>query len=197
LKFNDYIKNLNRFKRQLPQYFFNLIKQYAAHDVVAQIENRITTTGKAADGLMFSPYSTKPFWTTGRMQKSNRLRNWAIGNPSVKWMTVKYGEKNVHLFQVPGGYKQAREIEGLQTQYKDFEFSGQMWRMFGVKRSATAKDNVRVWIGGRSTRSQKLINKNSKREGKPLIDMSKEEIATMEKVIDNEISKLMKKLNAA
>lgn len=197
MKFEQYIRNFKRFRNQLPQYFFNLLKQYAAHDVVGQIEHRVTTTGVAADGRKFSPYSTKPFWTTGRMGKSDRLRKWAFSNENVKWMTVKYGDKNIHLFQVPGGYKQARQIEGLETSFKNFEFSGQMWRMFGVKRSATSKNNVRVWIGGRTRRSQRLINENSKRENKPIIDMSKKEIDIMEKVVDKEIQRLLQKHGAA
>jgi hypothetical protein len=39
------------------------------------------------------------------------------------WVTVK-GHK---LFELPGGYKQFRELHGRQTGFVDFVFTGRMW----------------------------------------------------------------------
>lgn len=201
MTFEEYIQNFRRFRKELPGYFFDLMKQYAAHDVVAQIENRITTTGKSADGSRFSPYSTKTAYTSGRTVKSNRIWRAMASSKEARrnlnWITIKYGSKAVHLFEVPGGYKQMRQLEGLQVAFKDFEYSGQMWRMFGVKREITTANQISITIGGRTARSQDLFDKNSKREGKPLIDMSQGEITTMNKVVDKEILKLMKRHKAA
>ena len=41
----------------------------------------------------------------------------------LEWVTYK-GRK---LFELPGGYKQFRELHGRQTGFVDFTFTGRMW----------------------------------------------------------------------
>ena len=45
----------------------------------------------------------------------------------LKWVTLQRGGRNIKLFELPGGYKEFRDIHGRQTDHVDFTFTGKMW----------------------------------------------------------------------
>lgn len=57
-------------------------------------------------------------------------------------------------------YKRKRSEKGLQTAYKDYSFTREMWSGFGI----TTRENLKVTLGGKTRASQDKINWNSKRE---------------------------------
>lgn len=201
LTVDQWVANLQRFKKSLAPEIYKILVQYATVDAAALITNRVINKQISDKGTKFSRYSRKPMLTSGNTQKSKRV--WrAMASSRTKrrqlnWVTIKSGGKNVHLFELKGGYSQLRKLEGFSNTYKSFEFTGQMWRGFGVKRKSRTNTGMKVVLGGRTAESQKLIDINSKREGMPIIGLTKQEIQILEKAIDSKVIELLKKFKVA
>jgi len=187
-------KLLDMINRDLPVY----IKETTAHDASAAVALRVQQTGKNYLGNSFKPYSTKPILTSGTTSKGKNV--WrAMGSAETRkrglnWVTIKRQGKNIHLFELKGGYKQLRRLDGLQTAHKDFTYSSIMWNSYGVKRTVNSKGEVVVTIGGKTQDSQDRINWNSKREGVEIINISDQELKKLAKNIDKQIQKYINKV---
>lgn len=87
------------------------VLRLAVIDAAGEVKNRIQQRGIKSDGTAMKPYSTKPLY-----------------RPS-----GKRGEKEKKKY--PGGYKEFRESEGMQTNHRDLTLSGDMfdsWRPLPV-----------------------------------------------------------------
>jgi len=179
--------------RDLP----NELTKIVAHDTVAQIHTRVVDKQVNAKGQRFSRYSTKPTLSSGTTAKSKRVFNALAGSKKKRseldWVTIKRRGKNTHLFVVKGGYREIREIEGFSNENKSFEFTTQMWRGFGVKRTEKSSGRFAVVLGGRNAESQDKIDWNSEREGVDIIDASKQERDHIKRQVEREIEKYIKR----
>lgn len=81
----------------------------------------------------------------------------AIGNRVEETGELASGKKG---FYKSSSYKEKRSKKGLQTSYKDYSFTREMWSGFGV----TKRENLKVTLGGKTRASQDKINWNSKPE---------------------------------
>lgn len=132
----------------------------AASNLYAQIQNRVIQKGETSTGSKFPPYSTrqipKRFWYgKGRNSTANtRIRN-AKGNLS---------------------YSDVRRFSNLQTQHRDFYFTGDMWRGTGVRVQGRFLRSTLVSIGGRSFTALQKLKQNSDREGRNILEPSQAEI---------------------
>jgi hypothetical protein len=88
-------------------------------DVSAVVENRVVSTGKNDIGTPFSPYSTKRAPAYLYLGKSRNNR----GEGAIKQRIKK--KEGV-------SYREFRELNGLNADKKNFEFTGEMWQGFGV-----------------------------------------------------------------
>ena len=187
-------KLLDMINRELPTF----IKETTALNASAYVALRVQQTGKNFRGVPFKPYSTKPMLTSGTTSKGKAIWNQLASNPKARkeldWVTIKRRGKNVHLFELKGGYKEMRRREGLKTGYKDFSFSQVMWNSYGVKRTVNSKGEVIVTIGGKTQDSQDRINWNSKREGVEIINISDQELKILAKQIDQQMQKYINKV---
>ena len=187
-------KLLRTINRELPAY----IKETTAHNAAVFVFNRVHDTGRDFRGVPFKPYSTKPMLTSGTTSKGKNV--WrAMGSAETRkrglnWVTIKRQGRNIHLFELKGGYRQLRRLEGLQTGYKDFSFSSVMWNSYGVKRTVNSKGKVVVTIGGKTQDSQDRIDWNSKREGVEIINISDQELKILAKQIDQQMQKYINKV---
>ena len=190
-RFDQLLKMINRD-------FPTFIQERTAQNAVAAIVDRVQTTGRNHLGNPFKPYSTKPILTSGTTSKSKTIWNQLASSPEARkklnWVTIKRRGKNVHLFELKGGYKEMRKRETLQTGYKDFEFSTMMWRGFGVKRIEKGKGKMVIKIGAKNQETQRKIDGNSKREGVNIIDISDQELKKLAKQIDQQIQKYINKV---
>lgn len=140
----------------------------AGTDLVALISNRVIQRGETADGGTFTPYSTTPVPAFFYFNKS---RNSSANN------TVKQKAKKHESLS----YKDFRAINNLNTSSKNFEFTGEMWKGFGVLSVEKSSAGVIVTIGGTATVTVKGVEKdkmelNSKQEGRSIIKPSKREL---------------------
>ena len=181
-------------RRDLPDY----INQIIAHDAVAMIHNRVVNQQRNYMGGSFSSYSRKPMLTSGRTAKSKRVFNAMASSKArrkeLDWVTIRSGGRNVHLFEIPGGYAQLRQIEGFSNPRKSFEFTGMMWRMFGVKKKTKSANSITVTLGGRTARSQRLIDENSRREGVSIVNISDSELKKLAELVDKPIQRYVNKV---
>lgn len=184
-------------QRELPVF----IQEVIAMNAVSKIHNRVVMTQKNFMGGSFSAYSRKPMLTSGQTEKSKRV--WrAMASSKAKrrqldWVTIRSGGRNVHLFELPGGYAQLRQLEGYSNTRKSFEFTTQMWRGFGVKRIKKSTNEITVTLGGRNIESQNKIDWNSQREGVNIVNISDKELRELAGMVDEEIQRYVNKLGLA
>lgn len=135
----------------------------AGADLVALITQRVVQTGKSSEGSQFSPYSTEELPAFFYFGKSRS------GSAEEK-VRVKAKKKE------PISYKEFRQINNLNTSPKNFEFTGEMWRGFGVLQVQRSNAGATVTIGGRTKASAEKITWHTEREGRSIIAPTKQEI---------------------
>lgn len=146
-------------QNELPNY----AAEVAANDLVALITNRVTIEGKDQNGNSFSSYSTNPIaagklWGKSRTQEAER---------KVRALAKARGALS---------YKEFREINNLKTDKKNFEFTGEMFRKFGVVRNSSGPDGAfTVTMAGLTSEAQMKLDENSEQEGQSIIEASEEE----------------------
>jgi hypothetical protein len=143
------------------------------------IRNRIIESGENADGGKFPPYSTKSMLSGCKNFIQKKSCETYI-NSDPKWVTIKRGDKNYHLFEIPGGYKQYRELNQRQSGFVDFSFSDQMWRNIKVCSSNTEHNKGIVRIGAITDLDKAKLAGNTKRKG-VILKLSKSEIRDLSK----------------
>jgi hypothetical protein len=133
-------------------------------DVSAVVENRVVSTGKNDIGTPFSPYSTKRAPAYLYLGKSRNNR----GEGAIKQRIKK--KEGV-------SYREFRELNGLNADKKNFEFTGEMWQGFGVVSSRKiAAGVIEVTIGAKNARTSALLTKHEKAEGRSIIKPSAAEV---------------------
>ena len=191
LSLDETIRRLKEFRKKLSTDFVKDLGKVVGVDTVSQIEMRVRDRQKKADGQLFSRYSTSPMLTSGTTIKSKRvwqaLASSKTKRRSLDWVTIKKGGKNIHLFELKGGYAQLRKLEGFGNARKSFEFTGEMWRKFGVKKTTMGSGVITFTLGGKTTAAQDKIDWNSEREGVNIIEPGKEEVLFLQ----NQINRLI------
>lgn len=115
----------------------------AGADLAALIKNRVVQTGRNAEGQAFSPYSEKQvpaylyYGKSRSAQGENRVRAKAKKREGVS-------------------YREFRELNNLNTDKKNFEFTGEMWRGVEVQETKQGAVSVIVISGGSQTVRDKL-----------------------------------------
>lgn len=172
---NQQIERIERIERLLKGGLVDVIA-VAGADLCADVANRVINDGKGADGQPFSAYSTKKvpaFWYTGRSLN-------ASGEAKVK-AAAKKGEGV--------SYRDFREFNNRPGSPKNFSFSNEMWRGFGVKSVVFNGSAYVLTIGGKTKDSAEKIGWMTGQEGSSIIAASKEEIERVKRAIQREIEK--------
>ena len=167
-KFDELI---NFVENQLPEF----AKQVLSADLVALVTNRVVQRGEDYTGVRFSAYSVTTvaayrFWGKSRTQAAEKI------------IRAKARAKGAL------SYKEFRGINNLKTDKKNFEFTGEMWKKFGVIRSVVSGSKFTVSIGGTTTASQNKIDDNSQREGLSIIEASDDERDLVSRTTEDWIS---------
>ena len=194
----EFNKRLTAFEksviRKLPDQF---IKAKAGFDIAAIVSERVIQKSVSGDGGHFSAYSTDPMLTSGTTVKSKRVWNEKAGSKAkrrdLKWVTIQKGGKNIRLFELEGGYAELRRLEGFSNRYKNFWFTSEMWRGFGLKQATKSSQGFKLVYGGKTSEAQKKMNWNSEREGKNILDMTTGEETEISNNVSKWIDKMLKK----
>jgi hypothetical protein len=146
----------------------------AGADLCADIADRVINRGERGEGGKFSPYSTKEvpaFWYMGRSLN-------AQGEAKVKAKAkAKEGMS----------YKEFREANNRPTAFKNFSFSQEMWRGFGVKKVEATGGDYTLVIGGQTKESEEKIAWMSGQEKVSIIAPSEEEKRRLIQTLTNKV----------
>lgn len=146
----------------------------AGADLCADVANRVINQGESADGGKFSSYSTNKvpaFWYAGRSLN-------ASGEGKVK-AAAKKGEGI--------SYKEFREFNNRPTAFKNFSFSQEMWRGFGVKKVESGGGVYTLVIGGKTKESEEKIGWMSGQEGGSIIAPNGDELKRLTATLTRKI----------
>lgn len=170
------VTELNAKLNQIEQRLLNLGDEITREGATlcADIADRVINEGKGADGSRFSPYSTNEvpaFWYVGRSLNAG-------GEAKVKAASKK--KQGV-------SYKGFREFNNRPTDKKNFSFSNDMWRGFGVKDVKFSGGIYRLEIGGQNAESQEKIDWMSGQEGRSIIAASRDELSRLNKALTKQV----------
>ena len=156
----------------------------AGEEALSLIRQRVQEEGKDAEGNSFTAYSTKSMLSgcSGFLNKSKCPAANKKKRKELKWVTIARGTPTMRpLFEIPGGYKEFRELNGLQTDHVDFTFSGRMFGNAKVKGDIKVVSNISehnsgvVRIGATTELEKKKLAGNTERRG-PILKLSQSEI---------------------
>lgn len=175
MTFEQYNKNLNGVIRDLQTGAHGEVMLDMALNALTMIKQRVQQKGVDADGQKYKPYSTKPMLIGSKsfIQKSAAaaLLGSAKKRKELEWVTV-----NGHRLAIlPGGYKKFREIQGRQTAYVDFTFTGNMWKDINVISKTTDHQKGVAIIGARNKKYKDVLAGNTARKG-DILDLSHQEL---------------------
>lgn len=155
----------------------NIMAQLAS-DAIALNKKRVVETGKNAEGQSFKPYSTKPMLTGSKnfikQTAAQSLLSTKEKRRNLSWKTIN-GHK---LFELPGGYKQFRELNSRQTKFVDFTMSG---RMMGDIQTASDQAELNSGVAvikPLKTEEKKKLAGNTEKRG-DILALSKSEEAKL------------------
>jgi hypothetical protein len=146
----------------------------AGADLCADIADRVINRGERGNGGRFTPYSTNKvpaFWYFGRSLNQSgeaKIRAAAKRKEGVS-------------------YKDFREANNRPTGFKNFSFSQEMWRGFGVKNVQFSGAIYTLEIGGQNAESQQKIDWMTGQEGVSIISPSKTELERVVRRLENHV----------
>lgn len=195
---DETVRRLTEFRKNLQANLVRDLGKIVGVDIVSEIEMRVRDTQKNWREQNFSRYSTKPMLTSGTTSKSRRVWQAKAGSKAKRraldWVTIKKGGRNIHLFELKGGYVELRRLEGFSNSHKSFEFTGEMWRKFGVKNTKVLDGKIIFVLGGKTTAAQDKIDWNSERERINIIQPSGGEINYLQEKINRLIPSYLAKV---
>jgi len=139
----------------------------SGREMLAEIKARVLKEGKNSDNQKIGDYSTKPIYASkeafvkkgsfqARGKKGDGANMYNVGDRliptprtktnSTKANRVRYGAYTVakpdytprKTMYLPNGYKELREVQGLEVAYIDFKYSGQLVKDYQVKPTENA-----------------------------------------------------------
>lgn len=150
----------------------------AGADLAALIKNRVVQTGRNAEGQAFSPYSEKQvpaylYYGKSRSQQAEqRVRAKAKEREGVS-------------------YREFRNLNNLNTDVKNFEFTGEMWRGVEVQETRQGQVSVIVLAGGSQTVRDKL-RYATEAERINILKPAKEEIKVVQRNLGGWLTRTIK-----
>lgn len=171
------IQKMDDVERLLLQRLSDIV-HVAALDLVQEIADRVIETGQTADGGKFTPYSERP----------------ALAFLYFGESLNQTGEAKVRRAAKEGraiSYKEFRQFNGRPVAFKNFSFSNQMWRSFGVIRVYGSGTIATVEVGMKDEEAAGKLADNNRREGRNIIEPSAAELAKFKSKITAQIAVLI------
>ena len=173
ISFLELSNELNKFAGHIEGSERGNIMIKMASEALALNKLRVTEQGKDSEGSAYKPYSRTPMLAS-RSGMTNSAYNSIAGSKDkragLNWATVK-GHK---LFEIPGGYKQFRELHGRQTGFVDFVFTGRMWNNIKLVSNQAELNSGTAVIKPTEDLQKKKLAGNTERRG-DILALSKNE----------------------
>lgn len=170
---SEKIAQLDNIEARLRGGLSNVVAALGA-DLCADIADRVINKGENFKGGQFSAYSEKEvpaFWYLGRSLNGG-------GEAKVKAAAKK--KEGV-------SYREFREFNNLPGSPKNFSFSNEMWRWFGVKAAQFTGTEYVLLIGGKTKASADKMAWMEGQEGYSIIAPNETELTRLAKAITDKI----------
>lgn len=153
----------------------------AGADAAALVEQRIVERGEKAEGGRLSPYSNKG---APAYLYFGRSRN-ASGEAAVRRKA-----KARELVS----YREFRQLNGLNTNVKNLQFTGEMWQGFGVVSVRPVRPGVVVvTLGGKNARTTTLLGYHNQREATDVTKPSRAEIELITRAMNERLLRIVQR----
>ena len=190
----EFNKNLGSVVTDLQSSFYSKVMPRIGAEALTLIKQRVQETGKMADGGSFPAYSTKPMLVGAKSFPTKEAQNKVFGkqkNKALNWVTIGEGEGAKRLAILQGGYRQWRGIMGVQVNHVDFMVSGRMWANINVISTPSDHSSGMAVIGAKEDRQKQKLAGNTARKG-DILDLSKEELNSIESLYEVDLLKIFK-----
>lgn len=158
-------------------------------DDVALVKRRVINEGKLSDGSSTGGYSEAkvPYWFHGGNEYTKKHADFNIGNKKKELL------KKVGYFT---SYKDWREINNRPTAFKNFSFTGYMWKKVAAMLTNNTATTSTYVVGSPETDVQEIIDFNTAKSG-PFLNQSDEEKELISRLNRQRVLAVMKKHNLA
>ena len=161
------------------------------------IYDRITKTGTNSKGEKYkSPgyggYSTKSM-LSGCKGFVNESKCPAISKEkrkALKWVTIERKGKNYRLYEIPGGYKEFKRLNGYTSEFVDFKFRNDMWPDITIIHDIMAARQGQITISTLHDEQQRKLKWNTAKFGDILM-VNKTEEQKLADYMNEELEKLI------
>jgi hypothetical protein len=126
--------------------------------------------------------------TTGKVDQrgANRKKRWL-------WIKFPKAKKAVPVMVLPGGYKQLRQLNGLQTGFVDLTFSGRMFQNIKLLEPKSKGLTFLAFIGATNLENQQKFFGLSRKYGR-FMDPESDEINVLTQIQANRIGDIIKRV---
>lgn len=176
--------NIDQFARKI-EFIKNELKnnlsdvlRVSGGDVCALVANRVINGGQNNEGDLFTPYSQTK---VPAYFYFNRSRS---GGADKKVRAAAKKKENL-------SYSDFRDINNLPTDKKNFSFTNDMWRHFGVTQVNKTPNGWAISIGGLTTDAANKIAWLSGQENRSIVEPSNKEVEIITNAIASHIKKLL------
>jgi hypothetical protein len=163
-------------------------------EALTRIKLRILKSGVDSEGQQYKPYSTKPMLAgcKGFLDKAKCPAKNKTSRKELKWVTIQRGGKNYKLYEIPGGYKEFRDMNlgPGHSSYVDFFFSGRMWQNIKLVKDRNELNNGIATIRATDSTEQVILNSNANRRTS-ILKLSKSELSDLNNLFTNRVSVLI------
>jgi hypothetical protein len=170
------------------------IMAIVGEEALTRIKLRIFKTGVDAEGQQYKPYSVRPMLAgcKGFLDQTKCPAKNKTSRKELKWVTIQRNGKNYHLYQIPGGYKEFRDMNlgPGHSSFVDFFFSGRMWQSIKLSKDRGELNNGIATIKSTSAEEQVILNANANRRTS-ILKLSKSELRDLNELFTNRVSALI------
>lgn len=177
MELTQFIDNLDALAATIRREFQRAVI-IAANDIASAVSLRVVHQGENANGQKFTPYSSNKQYASSFKKKGRNASSDAKISALGRGAKITYGEFRV--------------MEGLNASPKNFEFTGEMWRKFGVQNVSDTGGQIVVNIGGTTADAAAKIRHQTKREGVEITRANDAEI----QIVNQNLTKWLAKIKA-
>lgn len=131
----------------------------------------------------------------GSRNKKGEVAKKSTAKKRVMWIKFKGARKAVPVMLLPGGYKELRQLNGLQSNFVDLTFSGRMVQNIKVLKSSSREAKFLAIVGVDNPENKGKLAGNAKKYGDFLAPTEKEE-EVLSTIPLNRITEIIKKVLA-
>ena len=175
----EFATNLRRARDLIAQGLPLQVDAVVKLDLLALVKNRIVQRGEDYQGAPFTPYSTTPVPAWFYLGKSRT----GSANNAVQRLAASKGFLS---------YKEFRQLNGLNTGIKNFEFTGEMLRSIEVETREVQPGVARAVIAAGNQAAANKLRWSSEQEGVNLLMPSTAEIKVLRDNLEQWVLKILK-----